>query len=242
MVAPAPVALIVVARRAARITPRFVAANRVSGLRTYETVVELLHCPLGERERERHSKSRMSGTRAVFGGGPIARRERRACLRTPYGAVLEFEFLSRPIAAKRTMNGYAGGAGGLSCVSKRGLEFRRQDGASRSDGATPPRKRRRSRWAAVGARLAFRRRRAARFAAALIGLADEAPPWRIVARRRAAFAVTPERDALRPTGETLWPNLFLAGGCVQTGPPDGIESAARSGEASAEGVRRWLAR
>jgi hypothetical protein len=80
-----------------------------------------------------------------------------------------------------------------------------------------------------------------RDAAALTGLSDDPPPWRLVAQRRAAFAATPEQDALRPPTETPWPNLFLAGAYVQTGLPDGIESAARSGEAAAERARRWLA-
>ena len=80
-----------------------------------------------------------------------------------------------------------------------------------------------------------------RDAAALTGLSDDPPPWRVVAQRRATFAATPEQDALRPTSETHWPNLFLAGAWVQTGLPDGIESAARSGAAAAERARRWLA-
>ena len=80
-----------------------------------------------------------------------------------------------------------------------------------------------------------------RDAAALTGLSDDPPPWRLVAQRRAAFAATPEQDALRPTCETPWLNLFLAGAYVQTGLPDGIESAARSGAAAAERARRWLA-
>jgi len=41
--------------------------------------------------------------RIASGGGPIARRSRRASFRPPYGAVLEFKFVSRKIAAKQTM-------------------------------------------------------------------------------------------------------------------------------------------
>jgi hypothetical protein len=40
---------------------------------------------------------------AGFGGGPKGRSEERPFLQTGYGAVLEFEFLSRIIASKRSM-------------------------------------------------------------------------------------------------------------------------------------------
>ena len=49
---------------------------------------------LGGAEREKNSKSRMRRRRTASGGGP--------------SAVLEFEFLSRMIAAKHSMNGCAG--------------------------------------------------------------------------------------------------------------------------------------
>ena len=40
---------------------------------------------------------------ALMGGGPIARCLQRAFFRTPYGAVLEFEFLSRKMVAEQSM-------------------------------------------------------------------------------------------------------------------------------------------
>ena len=74
-------------------------------------------------------------------------------------------------------------------------------------------------------------------AAALTGLSDELPAWRIIRQKRGSFLATPEQDALRPTCETRWRNLFLAGAHVQNGLPDSIESAVRSGEVAA----RWAA-
>jgi len=76
--------------------------------------------------------------------------------------------------------------------------------------------------------------------AALTGLSDAIPAWRIVRRKRATFAATPEQDALRPSCETPWRNLFLAGAYVQNGLPDGLESAVRSGGLAAERARKWL--
>jgi squalene-associated FAD-dependent desaturase len=76
--------------------------------------------------------------------------------------------------------------------------------------------------------------------AALTGLSDAIPAWRIVRRKRATFAATPEQDALRPSCETPWRNLFLAGAYVQNGLPDGLESAVRSGALAAERARKWL--
>jgi hypothetical protein len=77
--------------------------------------------------------------------------------------------------------------------------------------------------------------------AALTGQRDAVPAWRVIRRKRAAFAATPEQDALRPGGDTHWPNLFLAGAYVQTGLPDCLEGSARSGAMAAERVRAWLA-
>ena len=77
--------------------------------------------------------------------------------------------------------------------------------------------------------------------AALTGQRDAVPAWRVVRRKRAAFAATPEQDALRPGCDTPWPNLFLAGAYVQTGLPDCLEGSARSGATAAERVRAWLA-
>jgi hypothetical protein len=77
--------------------------------------------------------------------------------------------------------------------------------------------------------------------AALTGQRDAVPGWRVVRRKRAAFAATPEQDALRPGCETRWSNLFLAGAYVQTGLPDCLEGSARSGAMAAARVRAWLA-
>ena len=51
-------------------------------------------------------------------------------------------------------------------------------------------------------------------AAALTGLGDALPPWRVVASRRATIPATPENVARRPATSTRWDNLFLAGGHV----------------------------
>ena len=67
--------------------------------------------------------------RTASGGGPIGRSEERPFLRTGYGAVLEFEFLSRIIASKQSMVGWRLGpapvslqpelgAGRRPCVSR----------------------------------------------------------------------------------------------------------------------------
>jgi uncharacterized protein with NAD-binding domain and iron-sulfur cluster len=76
--------------------------------------------------------------------------------------------------------------------------------------------------------------------AALTGLSDAIPAWRIIRQKRATFAATPEQDALRPSCETPWRNLFLAGAYVQNGLPDSLESAVRSGALAAERARKWL--
>ncbi|MGA2793223.1 MAG: FAD-dependent oxidoreductase, partial [Roseiarcus sp.] len=69
--------------------------------------------------------------------------------------------------------------------------------------------------------------------AALTGLSDALPGWRIVKERRATFAASPEENARRPTSQTPWPNLLLAGDYVQTGLPATIEGAIRSGQSAA---------
>jgi len=53
---------------------------------------------------------------------------------------------------------------------------------------------------------------------------------------RATFGVPPGIDAARPSAQSPWPNLFLAGDWVQTGWPSTMESAARSGHLAAESV------
>jgi hypothetical protein len=69
---------------------------------------------------------------------------------------------------------------------------------------------------------------------------DALPPWQIVRERRATFAATPEQNALRPSAETAWDNLFLAGDWTATGLPATIESAVRSGHRAAELVSHRL--
>jgi len=69
--------------------------------------------------------------------------------------------------------------------------------------------------------------------AALTGLSDALPSWRVIKERRATFAATPEENARRPANRTQWPNLLLAGDYVQTGLPATIEGAIRSGQAAA---------
>jgi squalene-associated FAD-dependent desaturase len=76
--------------------------------------------------------------------------------------------------------------------------------------------------------------------AALTGLSDATPAWRVIRQKRATFAATPEQDALRPALETAWRNLFLAGSYVQNGAPDSLEGSVRSGAAAAERAQRWL--
>ncbi len=69
--------------------------------------------------------------------------------------------------------------------------------------------------------------------AALTGLSDELPAWRVIRQKRAAFAATPAQNALRPSPVTHWRNLVLAGGYVQNGLPETLEGAVRSGETAA---------
>jgi hypothetical protein len=68
--------------------------------------------------------------------------------------------------------------------------------------------------------------------AALTGLSDALPPWRVI-RSRGSLAWTPEEAARRPARPTAWGDFFLAGGYVEGPLPDCIESAARSGESAA---------
>jgi squalene-associated FAD-dependent desaturase len=72
-------------------------------------------------------------------------------------------------------------------------------------------------------------------------LPEVLPPWQIVRERRATFAATPTQNALRPTAQTAWDNLFLAGDWTATGLPATIESAIRSGNRAA-GLARYRMR
>jgi squalene-associated FAD-dependent desaturase len=51
---------------------------------------------------------------------------------------------------------------------------------------------------------------------------------------RATFGVPPGIDAARPSAQSPWRNLYLAGDWIQTGWPSTMESAARSGHLAAE--------
>jgi zeta-carotene desaturase len=53
---------------------------------------------------------------------------------------------------------------------------------------------------------------------------------------RATFGVPPGIDAARPSANSPWPNLFIAGDWIQTGWPSTMESAARSGHLAAEAI------
>jgi squalene-associated FAD-dependent desaturase len=55
---------------------------------------------------------------------------------------------------------------------------------------------------------------------------------------RATFGVPPGMDANRPTAQSPWPRLFLAGDWTATGWPSTMESAARSGHLAADAVSR----
>jgi squalene-associated FAD-dependent desaturase len=70
--------------------------------------------------------------------------------------------------------------------------------------------------------------------AQIAGVSDVLPPWQIVRERRATFAATPEQNARRPSTETGWRNLFLAGDWTATGLPATLEGAVRSGYRAAQ--------
>jgi squalene-associated FAD-dependent desaturase len=70
--------------------------------------------------------------------------------------------------------------------------------------------------------------------AQIAGVSDVLPPWQVVRERRATFAATPEQNARRPSTETGWRNLFLAGDWTATGLPATLEGAVRSGYRAAQ--------
>lgn len=73
--------------------------------------------------------------------------------------------------------------------------------------------------------------------AALTGLSDDLPAWRVVPSRRASFPATPDGVRRRPPSFTSWRNLFLAGAYVESSLPECLEGSVRSGERAA---KLWL--
>ena len=53
---------------------------------------------------------------------------------------------------------------------------------------------------------------------------------------RATFSIRPQHDTIRPTAQSPWPNIFLAGDWTATGWPATMEGAARSGYLAAEAL------
>jgi hypothetical protein len=76
--------------------------------------------------------------------------------------------------------------------------------------------------------------------AAVTGLSDVLPAWRLIKQKRAAFAATPEQNALRPETTTAWRNLVLAGSYVRDGLAESMETAVRSGERAAQRLAQEL--
>ena len=64
----------------------------------------------------------------------------------------------------------------------------------------------------------------------------------VTRERRATFRQCPGSGALRPAAATRWPGLYLAGAWTDTGWPDTMEGAVRSGLEAARLVRRHLER
>ncbi|MER5622700.1 hydroxysqualene dehydroxylase HpnE [Streptosporangium sp. NPDC002544] len=64
----------------------------------------------------------------------------------------------------------------------------------------------------------------------------------VTRERRATFRQCPGSGALRPEAATRWPGLFLAGAWTDTGWPDTMEAAVRSGLNATFLVRRHLER
>jgi uncharacterized protein with NAD-binding domain and iron-sulfur cluster len=62
----------------------------------------------------------------------------------------------------------------------------------------------------------------------------------VTRERRATFRQAPGSGALRPKAETLMPGLVLAGAWTDTGWPDTMEGAVRSGLAAAAQLKASL--
>ena len=70
----------------------------------------------------------------------------------------------------------------------------------------------------------------------IMDLPDEIPPYRVIKEKRATISCTPENLKLRPTTNTEYSNLFLAGDYVDTNLPATIESAVISGQLAANKI------
>jgi hydroxysqualene dehydroxylase len=66
------------------------------------------------------------------------------------------------------------------------------------------------------------------------GIEASMPAFRIVKEKRATFASTPAQEARRPSAQSSWTNLYLAGDWTNTGLPATIEGALRSGEVASK--------
>jgi len=60
----------------------------------------------------------------------------------------------------------------------------------------------------------------------------------VVKEVRATYSIRPQLDLIRPTAQSPWPRVFLAGDWVATGWPATMEGAVRSGYLAAEAVSR----
>lgn len=69
---------------------------------------------------------------------------------------------------------------------------------------------------------------------AALEISGDAPPARVIKEQRATIAQTPAQMSRRPSAETSWNNLFLAGDWTDTGLPATIDGALRSGYRAAE--------
>jgi zeta-carotene desaturase len=58
----------------------------------------------------------------------------------------------------------------------------------------------------------------------------------VVKEVRATYSIRPRLDLLRPSAQSPWPNIYLAGDWIKTGWPATMEGAVRSGYLAAEAV------
>ena len=64
--------------------------------------------------------------------------------------------------------------------------------------------------------------------------ANPLPPYKVIKEKRATLAQSPELEPYRPSPDTAYKNLFLAGDWTDTGLPATIEGAIRSGYLAAK--------